>query len=89
MKINKTKLYQNFIDFKNIANVKFLVCFENLFSKIGLIKNIGSYILILIFFLHIVFIIVFFNNQLIKIKKKIKDIIYAKKIIIYIILIKE
>ena len=79
MKINKTKLYQNFIDFKNIANVKFLVCFENLFSKIGLIKNIGSYILILIFFLHIVFIIVFFNNQLIKIKKKIKDIIYAKK----------
>ena len=79
MKINKTKLYENFLNFKNIANIKILRCFGNLFSKIGLLKNIGSYIIIVIFILHIVFIVIFYKNQLKKVRKMIEDIIYAIK----------
>ena len=46
MYINKTKLYNNFINVKNIANVNILVCYKTLLKKEGLIYNIGSYIVI-------------------------------------------
>ena len=41
MKINKTKLYENFIDIKNIANINLLVCYKQLFKGEGIKKNIG------------------------------------------------
>ena len=44
MNINKTKLYENFINIKNIANLKILRCFRKLFSKKGISRNIGNYI---------------------------------------------
>ena len=54
MNINKTKLYENFMDIKNIANIRILICYKNLFSKIGAIYNIGSYIIIAILLFHII-----------------------------------
>ena len=64
MKIDKTKLYENFIDIKNIANINILVCYKVLFSKIGLIKNSGSYSIIGIVIIHFFIIIFFYSKNL-------------------------
>ena len=44
----KIKLYENFMNINNIANINLLLCYKNLFSKEGLIKNVGFYIIITI-----------------------------------------
>ena len=77
MKINKTKLYENFIDIRNIANINILICYKNLFSKKGILSNIGSYIIIVIIILHIIFIIIHDRKYKYLLKKKIKAIIFA------------
>ena len=64
MKIDKTKLYENFIDIKNIANINLLVCYKVLFSKNGLIKNFGSYSIIGIIILHLIIIIIYYSKNL-------------------------
>ena len=48
MNINKTKLYNNFIDIKNIANINILSFYHELFSKKGLSHNIGFFVLIIL-----------------------------------------
>ena len=57
--INKTKLYENFINIKNIANFQILSCFSVLFTKKGIIKNYGSYSLIIIILSHFIIILIF------------------------------
>ena len=79
MTINTTKLYENFADFKNIINFNILVCYKILFTKLGLLKNIGSYIIAVIIIFHIICIIIFYMKQLRTIFKKIKDIIFGIK----------
>ena len=79
MTINTTKLYENFADFKNIINFNILVCYKVLFTKLGLLKNIGSYIIAVIIIFHIICIIIFYMKQLRTIFKKIKDIIFGIK----------
>ena len=74
MYINKTKLYENLKDFKNIANIKILKCFNKLMSGSCLIKNIGSYIIIVILIFHIITIFIFYLKQLREIKNEIKEI---------------
>ena len=58
--INKDKLYNNFVDVKKNINVKVMKCYKILFTKNGLKYNIGSYILLSIIILTIVFCIIFF-----------------------------
>ena len=77
IKIDTKKLYTNFVNIKNIANLKMLRCYKNLFSKNGILKNIGSYIILLIMILFIISIFIFYIKQVIIIKKKINDLIYA------------
>ena len=79
MTINTTKLYENFADFKNIINFNILVCYKILFTKLGLLRNIGSYIIAVIIIFHIICIIIFYMKQLRTIFKKIKDIIFGIK----------
>ena len=79
MKIDKNKLLSNFKNIKNIANIRILTCFKNLFSKLGLSKNIGFYIIMSIVIFHIIVLFVFFIRGPDTIKKQIKDIIYAIK----------
>jgi len=74
MKIDKLKIFKNFIDIKNIANVKILSCFEKLLIINSLIKNIGNYTLIVIIFFHIGIIVIFYISQIDKIKQKIIEI---------------
>ena len=76
MNIDPKNLFESFIDFKNIANINILGCVNTLFSISGIIKNIGSYILILIIILHIINIFIFYIKQKKKIDAKIKDIIF-------------
>ena len=64
IKIDKNKLYENFIDIENILNINILVCYKTLFSKKGLIKNYGSYSLIIIIITHFIFIIIFYVKKL-------------------------
>ena len=78
--INKTKLLENFINIKNIANFNLLVCHNVLFSKNGIIRNYGFYSLILIILFHSIIILLFYIKKLYNvIKVKIKDIIFGIK----------
>ena len=75
IKINKTELYRNFKDIKNIANIGLFSCYKELFSKKGLLHNYGNYSLIPLIIAHFIFIIVYYEKNLYnKIKEKIKDI---------------
>ena len=75
VKFNKTKLYNNFKDIKNTMNIEIMKCFYDLFSKEGIIKNIGFYITIPIILLHNVFIILFYIRDYKKIKSEVIEII--------------
>ena len=81
MNINEKDLLKNFKDIYNVINIKILGCFKKLFCKIGIIKNIASYIMISIIIIHIIDIFLFFISQFGLLKKKIKDIIYSIKTI--------
>ena len=76
--IDKSKLYENFLDIKNIANINLLKCYKVLFSINGIKKNYGCYSLIPIFLSHFAIIIVFYGKNYYKvIKDKIYDIKYG------------
>ena len=77
MNINKTKLYENFVDIKNIANVNILGCYKTLFSKKGIRTNIALFTIIPILIFHFVCIILFYTFQKNVINNKIKDISYG------------
>ena len=72
MKIDKKKLLDNFKNIKNIANINILKCFEALFSKIGISKNVGFYIFITFIIFHTIVLILFYNKKLDTLIKKIK-----------------
>ena len=78
MDINKTKLLKNFIDIKNVANLYILKCYKILFSKAGIIKNFGFYLILIILIIHIINIIIFYSKKSKELNDKIKDIIFAK-----------
>jgi len=79
MKIDKDKLLSNFKNIKNVANLNILVCIKRLFSKIGILENIGFYIFIAIIIFRIISLFVFYIRQLNSLQKKIKYISYAIK----------
>ena len=76
--INRNKLYQNFLEINSIANIDFLFCYKMLFTKKGLLKNIGSYILLLIILFHIICIIIFYIKSFPKLKHQINYIFKCK-----------
>ena len=77
MNINITDILNSFKNIKNILNIVILKCYDILFTKNGIIKNYGFYMIISILFLHFVFIIIFYIKYLKLIKEKIKKIIYG------------
>ena len=67
IKFDKDKLYKSFTDIKNIANIKFMKCYKNVFNKKGLVKNYGFFIYLFIFILFFICIFLFYykyNNLL-------------------------
>ena len=77
MKIDKTLLYKSFTDIKNIANINILGCYHELFSKKGLLHNIGFFVIIILQIFHFIGVIVFYSNDFNKLEAKIKDITFA------------
>ena len=77
MNINKDKLFGNFINIKNIANINILKCYNTLFSKNGIKRNIGSLIIFPIIISHFICILLFYIKNLNIIHDKIKDIIFG------------
>ena len=76
--IDKDKLLNNFVNFKSISNINIIKCFKEVFSKNGLKKNIGSYIILVILFLFILLCILFYlkeyNLFFLKIDKDLTDL---------------
>ena len=77
MNINTTKLLKNFKDINNIANTKILICYKELFTKKGIINNIGFFIMTIILLFHIICMFIYFFKQLKIIIKLIKDITFG------------
>ena len=79
MTINKNKLLKTFKNIKNSINFNILVCYQNLFTTKGIIKNIGCFIIITIIIFHIITIFIFYIKQLKIIIRIIKFIIVGIK----------
>ena len=77
MKIDKEKIFKNFIDIKNIANINILKCYKALFSKNGIKINLGYLIIIPIIIFHFICIIILPIKNLNILKNIIKDIIFG------------
>ena len=78
--IDKKKLLSKFIKIKSLVNIDIMKCYKVLFTKRGLIKNIGSYILLLIIFLYIILLFVFVSKGFTFFQEQIKAIILAKEL---------
>ena len=78
MNINKAKIFENFKNIKNFINFNFLVCYNKLFNKEGILKNIGFYFIFAINLFHIVTIFIFGIKQFSILKNKIKNIASKK-----------
>ena len=75
-----TNLLQNNLTLDNTtSNMGSMKCYQTLFTKEGLLTNIGSYILLFIIILHLVSIIVFYKCGYTIINSNIQDIIDEKK----------
>ena len=77
---NKTDLLaNNFTTDNSTSNIGAMKCYDLVFSKDGLLSNIGSYILILIVILHFISIIVFYKCGYQILDTTIQDMIDDKK----------
>ena len=77
MIIYKDKLFKNFINIKNIANINIMKCTKELFNKEGISNNIGFYITASIIVFHIISVIIFHRNKKYAIEQKINNLILA------------
>ena len=75
IKINKELLKKNFLDLKSLINLNVIKCFTELFTKKGLKKNIGSYIILSVIFIFIISYNVFFLVEYDMLVDKIEQII--------------
>ena len=76
--IDKSKLYK-FMDINQIANFKVMQCYRLLFSKKGIIINIGFYCFLPCFFAYFICIIIFYAKEYKLLKIQINEIVFAKK----------
>ena len=52
--LNKEELFKKFSNYKKIVNIEIIKCYKLLFTRDGLISNIGSYIILSIILIHII-----------------------------------
>ena len=77
--IDKERLYDSFANINNFANIKIMKCYRVLFTKDGLINNIGFFIIIPIIILKLISIIIFYKRDFPNIKFIIIEIKKVKK----------
>ena len=73
IKLDKKKLFSNFIDIRNIGNFKMLSCLNLLFNKNNIFKNSANYMLVILFILNIISIFNFIFHDYKRIKKYLKN----------------
>ena len=61
-KLDKKELFKKFSNYKKIFNIEVIKCYILLFSKNGLIFNLGNYIISFIIFFQIILSIIFFSK---------------------------
>ena len=83
LKIDKNKLYK-FMNLKQIANFKVLKCYKLLFSKNGIIINIGFYSFIPTIIVYLLCLIIFYAKEFLQLKIQINEIVFAKKLLSYL-----
>ena len=75
--LDKRDLLEKFTNYKNIFNLEIFKCTKLLFSKKGLAKNIGSYIILSILFIYLINFILFltkgYNLFIIRMNKTIEQ----------------
>ena len=76
--IDEDKFFSNFINITSITNIEVLKCYKITFTKDGLIKNYGSYIIFFIILIYIIYLIYFIVKGYSNFINKI-DIIIKKK----------
>jgi len=74
---NEDILSYNFINNES-SSIIFMKCYTTLFTKDGIYKNIGSYILICSIFCFTISFILFYVKELSKIENKIKSVLFSK-----------
>ena len=72
-------LSNNFTEDNTKSNLGTMKCYDVLFSKEGLLTNIGSYILLLIILIHMISTIIFYKCGYYFLENNIKNIIKKKK----------
>ena len=77
--INKDKLIDNFIDIKHSININVMKCYKVLFTKSGIIYNIGNYIILFIILINIISAIFFYTKGYALLYEVIKLLIDIKK----------
>ena len=78
IKFNKDKLSKSFKDINNVANIKFLKCYKNVFNFDILKKNYGLFIFIFIFIIYFLCLFIFCFQDYNKLESQIKSIFEAK-----------
>ena len=63
MNINKTKLFENLVNIKNIANFDILICYNLLFSKNGIKHNIGFFIILTIIIIYLFLVVIYYSKK--------------------------
>ena len=57
--INEEKFFNSFINITSITNIEVVKCYKKIFTKDGLIKNYGNYIIVFIILIYIISLIYF------------------------------
>jgi len=71
---NKDKFINDFKNISNIINLDIIKCYKSLFTKKGLIKNIGNYVLISIIIINIILFLLFKIKGFKELENQIKNI---------------
>ena len=62
IKNNKDKLMYSFKDLKNAINLEIMKCYKKMLNKDELVKNIGSYIILVVLFVYIISLFAFLSK---------------------------
>ena len=76
---NSTIIYKSFTEIKSILNLDVVKCYYVLFTREGLINNIGSYVLLSILFYYIISLIIFISKGYKNLSDKINELIIKIK----------
>ena len=79
MKINETRISEQFDDIKYFLNLNIIFCYKELFCKDGLLKNVINFLIFPFIILHIICFKKFFCDEKEKLDSKIKNIFWSIK----------